>query len=842
VLPPDQAAADFTTQVIDMRRVPAVVLTLVLMTIALSAALADVTLVAPGAPPPTIVTLGDAEALAPVAAELAEYITAMSGSQPSISTDPMASAAGARIVLGLVDDLINDGIIVGAPELPAESFLLRTGENSVAVVAVDMPGLWFGAYELLEELGCRFFFPGDLGENVPETDTLTLPALDRIESPDFIHRNVWWAYGGRPGWQRGLYVDWQRKAKMGGVRAAMGHNLMRIVPVTRFGQAHPEYYPLIDGQRVVPPESQAHNWQPCTSNPEVIQLATDAAIAYFDENPDAYTYSLSPNDGYGWCQCDACKAQDPPEYREYANRGKGRRMLLFANAVAEELAEKHPDKCVAWYAYAGAVEPPTDVEAHPNVVTAVAHYGWCWCNIHAIEDPDCKLNAAFRDVMDGWMKVAGKIFVREYFTTLVGATDVIARDVGAYSLAADMPYFKAHNVIGVNSESIPDYGAGGLNYFLAAKLMWDADQPLEPLLEDWYGGLYGPAAAAMRDYSETIVTTCRSRGDRGAFFTQDDLDALAAKLDTAAGLTVTDKQKARVAMVREAFDYMLLARAYSEKPTKERREQLSAMVDDIEAGQRLSIDFVRHRAAMQYKPTALPDNMAEFAGALMRPVSDEAMPDGVADAAPALRGTHAMAVLLKRGEKLTGEVVVRRLGRYLNPTAWAILDPAGKTVLEGSASVEENAAIDFVAEQDGTHVLVMNSSSNACAARINNQHVALVGRTPHFLGVTPWLYFYVLDGVEMASISLRTDAPGETGRLTVRDPDGTIVTEEETGADRDTVQVKLPLTADNVGKVWSFRITGASTGVCEDLWFTLGAGTAPTLATDPSRVIVEDNG
>lgn len=824
-----------------MRKVLSVVLALVLMPIALSAAFADVILVAPGAPTPTILTLGDAEALAPVAAELAEYITAMTGSQPQVSADPTASVAGARIVLGLVDDLINDGIIVGAPDLPPESFLLRTGENSVAIVAVDMPGLWFGAYDLLEELGCRFYFPGDLGENVPETDTLTLPDLDRIESPDFIHRNVWWAYGGRPGWQRGLYVDWQRKAKMGGAKAAMGHNLYRIVPVEPHGETHPEYYPLIDGERHVPQKSEHHGWQPCTSNPEVIQLAVDAAIAYFDENPDAYTYSLSPNDGYGWCQCDACKAQDPPEYREYANRGKGRRMLLFANAVAEKLAEKHPDKCVAWYAYAGAVEPPTDVIAHPNVVTAVAHYGWCGCNIHAIEDPDCKLNAAFRDVMDGWMKVAGKIFVREYFTTLVGATDVIARDVGAYSLAADMPYYKSHNVIGVNSESIPDYGAGGLNFFLAAKLMWDVDQPLEPLLADWYGGLYGPAAGAMCDYTETIVTTCRSGGDRGAFFTQDDLDALAAKLDAAAGLAQTDQQKARVAMVREAFDYMLVVRAYSAKPTKELREQLSAMVDDIEAGQRLSIDFVRHRAAMQYQPTVLPENIADYAGARMRPLSDAPMPLDAAAAAPGLRGTHAVAVILERGENLSGEVAVRRLGRYLNPTAWALLGPDGKKVAEGSASVEETSHLGYVAEQDGTHVLVMNSSSNACAAKVDNQYAALVGRVTHFLGPTPWLYFYVLDGVETASISLRSDALGETGKLTVRDPEGTVITEEETGAERDTVQVALPLTADNVGKVWSFRISGASTGVCEDLWFTLGAGTAPTLATDPSRVIVEEN-
>lgn len=54
-----------------MRRVPAVALTLMLMTIALPAAFADVTLVAPGMQAPTILTLGYAEALTPVTAEVA---------------------------------------------------------------------------------------------------------------------------------------------------------------------------------------------------------------------------------------------------------------------------------------------------------------------------------------------------------------------------------------------------------------------------------------------------------------------------------------------------------------------------------------------------------------------------------------------------------------------------------------------------------------------------------------------------------------------------------------------------------------------------------------------------
>lgn len=802
-----------------------------------STSTADVTLVAPGAPPPVIVTFGDSETATAVAEELPSYLAAMTGVEATVAPSDahLVLGPGAQVRVGLAADVLE----AGPDDMAPESFRLLTNGNCLTVAGADEAGLWFGAYALLERLGCRFYFPGELGENVPRTDTLTLPDLDVTEAPDFIHRNVWWAYGGRPAWQTGLYADWRRKAKMGGVQASMGHNLYRIVPQAQSGETHPEYFPLIDGRRQVPPADLNHGWQPCTSNPEVVRLAIDAAIAHFDAHPDAYSFSLSPNDGYGWCECPDCTAQDPPEFRGQANRGKGRRTLIFANQVAEALAQKHPDKYVAWYAYAGAVEPPTDVQAHPNVVTVVAHYGWCGCNTHPIEEPDCALNTAFREIMDGWSKVADRIFIREYFATLVSPTDVIARVAGAYSLARDMPYFRAHNVIGVNSESVPDYGADALNYYLAGKLMWDADQPVEPLLQDWFDGLYGPAASAMREYTEAIVNLCRTRGHRGDFFTDEDLGALRARLDEAADLAETDKQKARVAMVREAFDYIGLMRDYSRKPMKDTREEIAALIASIEQGERLSIDVIRHRSAMGRAPTVSSKAAEEYAGMTLRPASPEPMPDDAREARTVARGTHGLAILLARGEKLTGEVSVRRLGRYLSQTAWVLLDPDGETVREGAASVEEAAALDYTAEQDGVHVLVMNSGSNACYATIDNQYVSLVGRNPHFLGATPWLYFHVPAGVEAAWLSLRTDAPGETGTLIVRGPDGKAVAEGETGEEQSKVTVDLPLDEHNTGKTWSFRITAASKGTCEDLMFSLGAGTGSTLATDPSRLLVE---
>ncbi len=142
-----------------------------------SASCADVTLLAPGAPAPVVVTIGEADVVAGPAAELAKYIGAMTGAEPAIVAEADAAADAPRIVLGLAEGMT------------PESFTLKATGNSVVVTSADGPGLWFGMYTVLEELGCRFYFPGDLGENVPVTDTLTLPEMDRVESPAHTPRD-----------------------------------------------------------------------------------------------------------------------------------------------------------------------------------------------------------------------------------------------------------------------------------------------------------------------------------------------------------------------------------------------------------------------------------------------------------------------------------------------------------------------------------------------------------------------------------------------------------------------------------------------------------------------------
>jgi hypothetical protein len=801
---------------------------------------ADVTLIADGQAQAALVALNEA-ALEP-AQELAAYLQKMSEATLPVINSAAGEAVprngAARVTVALAADLPADAPATWrdlAGQIKADGYALAAADRQVAILATHPTALWFGVFALLERLGCGFYGPGEIGENVPERKPITLPDLALVDNPKMIYRSMWWGYSGRPAWMQKRFTDWQRRSRGGGVAASMGHNLYRIYPPEQYGRERPEFYPLINGQRAVPQGGgEGWDWQPCTSNPQVIQVAIDAAVAAFDHQPDLYSFSLSPNDGYGWCECENCVALDPPEYRGQTRRGMGRRFALFANAVAAGLAEKHPDKYVAFYAYAGTVEPPTDVKLHPNVLVAVAPYGHVGCNIHPVGDPRCPMKTGFKDILDGWAKVSRHLMIREYFDVLTPATDGLAHVVGAYTLAEDIPYYYRHGAIGISSESEADYGICALNHYLAGKLMWDPEADADALIDGFFAGMYGPAAANMQEYAETIRDLCRQRGDRGDFFTEEEMEQLGRLLKAAAALAETDLQRRRVQLSQDYFDYVQLMRAYTRRPRREQRERIAALVERLKAGQSLAVDTVVHDHAFQGSAPPPAKVLPEYA--TLRPVSREPMPEEAASVALRVRGMDTYVVRVQQGETLAGRVVVYKLGNYLSPALYTVTSPSGKLLHDGSAGVDEADEFALEAPETGTYVISVNAGSNCAYITLRNPYFCLAGPRHGFVGSSPRTYFWVPASARTGTLLLESDAPGETARLIVYDPDGKVVAGGETvGTGRFSVE--LPLTDANRGWPWSIEITRASEGYFEDNRITLGGDLPGYLATHPTRLL-----
>jgi len=820
-----------------MRHAAAISLILAVST---GAAFAEMSLVSDGDPIATIYYL-DQDGAADVAAEFQHYVEAVSGAtlpMEQISLIQLSEGTGANsVIFAYGPDAIGaaglERMALPVSDVAAEGFLQASdGQGGLIVFARDSAGLQYGVYDLLEQIGVRWYMPSDLGEQIPRRDTISFEEFTNVENPDFVLRDMWLAYGGRPEEETQAYAQWRMHNKMGGVNAKMGHNLGSIISPAEYGDTHPEYFPLIDGARMVPDEG--HGWQPCTSNQDVVRIAAEKAREAFDADPSLWSYSLSPNDGWGgWCECDDCVALDPPEYRENPRHGKARRMLVFANQVAELLEQTHPDRHVAFYAYAPTVEPPDSPRAHPNVAIAVAHYGSVSDKFRPITDPTSPRNAGYIPIIEGWADLTDQIFAREYYTGLVQETDGLARVAAAYALVKDIPWYREHNVVGINSEALPIWGNVGLNFYLAAKMMWDVDTDVDTVLDDYFAGMYGPAAPPMREYFETLRDIVRERYQKTTLFVDEEFPPLRAILDDALELAQTDKQRDRVQLSVDHFEYVMLLRRMYEYA---RPEDIAA-VDAFVAAHPDSMGFDRKMHARAITPpdaTEIPADLG-YDGPEVVAASD-AKPDADAlKASPAARKESVWLVVPEPGEPFEVSVSPRQMGRYMDPTAAELLDPSGNLVQAVNVGVKATETITVQEAQAGTYVLRMSAGPQAAHATSTARTFVLVGAEQNFVGPTPRLYFLPDQDADELRVVLESTPPGETAAIAVWDPSGDEVFAGHTHDQVSLVSERFELTDANRGP-WSLKIDKVPDGYIEDALVKV-SGALPYFATDPARLV-----
>jgi hypothetical protein len=83
--------------------------------------------------------------------------------------------------------------------------------------------------------------------------------------------------------------------------------------------------------RGVASDVEAGRYMLCTTNPALVKAYADAVLKYFDQNPDARVYSLSPSDTDRFCTCANCEAmkEASPKGGESATR------LVYSFALFE---------------------------------------------------------------------------------------------------------------------------------------------------------------------------------------------------------------------------------------------------------------------------------------------------------------------------------------------------------------------------------------------------------------------------------------------------------------------------------------------------------------------------
>jgi hypothetical protein len=290
------------------------------------------------------------------ARELQRYLSATVGAslpimagtpQPgsfSIASVPGEPAAAA--ILGGVDDERYDH----SAAVARDGCVWLVGENPISAL--------FAVYDFLQATcGVRFFGPGPEHEHVPRRERLDLPGEGEIlrTSSDFALRDYWTSnpdtiafavknrlnmisMGDAP---KG---DALRFLKDRGVTIrGPGHIWGRFLPDKSLFATHPEYFPLIGGQR------QVNGRTACFSNPEVRRIFFDNLRTYLRANPEWDIFAFWAEDTHDpfYCGCAACTTMTVPEW-----------YLTLVNEAAQVLSEESPRTRLEFIAYHGTRNPP----------------------------------------------------------------------------------------------------------------------------------------------------------------------------------------------------------------------------------------------------------------------------------------------------------------------------------------------------------------------------------------------------------------------------------------------------------------------------------------------------
>ena len=379
-------------------------------------------------------------------------------------------------------------------------------ESDRLIIAGGRPrGTLYGAYQFLEDfIGVRFLTYDHT--HVPEVSPPRIPCGTYTYNPPFSFRsNGYFENVANPEYAARLRVNRETEdEKLGGKsrQRLINHSCRTLMPFAKYGAGHPEYYALVNGKRDT--DLFGGGPQLCVTNPEVVELASEAAIKQLDEHPEFRNVSVSQADTYAYCRCGPCEAINQ---REDSAMGA---QLAFVNAVAERVEKAHPDAKVGTLAYHYSRKPPKTIRPRHNVQIQLSSIACC--TLHPIDDPDCKKNREFCRDMDAWGEVCNEIWVWNY------NINFIAYDLPFPNLRIIGPnvrYFLRNNAKGLFMQSNVSCLSGefsDLRNYLSGKLMWDPHLDDRTILEEFLKLHYKSASEPLMDYINMFHDNAEAKG------------------------------------------------------------------------------------------------------------------------------------------------------------------------------------------------------------------------------------------------------------------------------------------------------------------------------------------
>ena len=554
--------------------------------------------------------------------ELQEYLEKISGARLPVRATGAGTGSQTAVVLGTMEsDLMRTAGVEDPGNLPEDSFLIRTvGEGRLILAGTNPRAVLYAVYALLEEfLGVgwaqfpvngRDFDPAD--EVVPRRPTVRIGPIDRTWQPRLAYRadQVWYLRGVRgPGvsakerimpaldlmaknrlntvqfqqfpmpddYTRDPEYDqevWPEVEKRGFDLEVGHHDFYRLLkPTKELFDEHPEYFALVDGQRV----RKARGLAFCLSNPAVARLMAEHGITFLDHHPEVRYLDLWPEDNKAECECEACKRMGRGQGSTWPNSSSAY-YLRFVNRVAQQVRREHPDISVVYLAYLNYKAPPPDLRPDPGVVVSFCNYFRCYTHpVGPVEA--CMKNSRLFGWMRDWQRSGSPVIVYAYYYGLSGYLhfpypilawiDDELRFYEGLSLNEEAP------LLGVKATGgIIGPAQHALNGYAFARMAWDRDLTGTEVLDTYCTRYFGRASDHVCAFYKTWTDRAQELGEQGTccitkwtyalgtFFTEEFFDELEAHLSAAEAADESDTVERRLAFLRQAW-YAYPLRAFA---------------------------------------------------------------------------------------------------------------------------------------------------------------------------------------------------------------------------------------------------------------------------------------
>ena len=424
-------------------------------------------------------------------------------------TDQTYDANVRYIVLNVDEMFTAAGLAMPEVELGSAGYYIKTAGNSVFVMSTGTEGLQMGAIALLEEVLGYDMVGDDFA--VYEKDGRTLPEMEITEKPDYEFRDVTGQLTKSGQYGMG-YTNNDIIMPVGG---AKWHNSFALLNPEIYYAEHKEWY----SGTVTPdtrPTTQTSGQLCYTAHgdesqyAEMVQTAFERLKSIAEEFPTLSGVSITEQDNYEWCDCQACTAM----VKEYG--ANSATCLKFCNDVAEKLTEYFEPSgrrlIVYFFAYHGTEDAPATrnangeytanngIKCHKNVGVV---YAPIMANFYrSFYDEE---NTRYAEIMKAWKVVCDNVGLWIYQTNFknyfypFNSWDTVA-ETYRFGKENGAVYIFDQGQMNINEQT----AFSKLKEYVSAKLAINVNLDAQKITEKFFRYYYGDGGEYMYEMYNDI--------------------------------------------------------------------------------------------------------------------------------------------------------------------------------------------------------------------------------------------------------------------------------------------------------------------------------------------------